>query len=60
MILRNITGRTQDILMPLFIGLVRPILEYANPVWCPMFRKDIDKIESIQRHFTKKFVALTI
>ena len=58
MILRNITGRTKDILVPLFIGLVRPILEYANPVWSPMYRKDIDRIEKIQRNFTKRICGL--
>ena len=58
MILRNITGRTKDILVPLFIGLVRLILEYANPVWSPMYRKDIDRIEKIQRNFTKRICGL--
>ena len=58
LILRNITGRTKDILVPLFIGLVRPILEYANPVWSPMYRKDIDRIEKIQRNFTKRICGL--
>ena len=58
MILRHIKGRTKDILIPLFIGLVRPILEYGNPVWCPMLRKDIDSIEKIQRNFTKRISGL--
>ena len=42
MILRSIKGRTKDILIPLFIGLVRPVLEYANPVWSPQkkYRKN--------------------
>ena len=49
MILRHINGRTEDILIPLFIGLVRPILEYTNPVWSPIYRKDINKIENVSQ-----------
>ena len=58
LILRSVTGRTGDILLPLFIALVRPILEYANPVWCPMYKKDIERIEKVQRHFTKRICGL--
>lgn len=32
---------------------VRPILEYASPVWSPYLLRDIDLIESVQRRFTK-------
>ena len=36
-----------------FKVFVRPILEYASPVWCPHLQKDIDLLESVQRRFTK-------
>ena len=39
MIYKSISSRTSDILIPLFVALVRPNLEYANPVWCPFKRK---------------------
>ena len=58
MILRHINGRTEDILVPLFVGLVRPIIEYANPVWSPMYRKDINRIEKVQQNFTKRISGL--
>ena len=32
---------------------VRPILEYANPVWSPYLRKDIELVEKPQRLVTK-------
>jgi len=32
---------------------VRPILEYASQVWSPLLLEDIDKIERVQRRFTK-------
>ncbi len=37
----------------LFKGLVRPHLEYAAPVWMPMFKKDVTTIENVQRRATK-------
>ena len=33
--------------------MVRSIIEYANPVCCPHYRKHIDLIEGVQRCFTK-------
>jgi hypothetical protein len=36
-----------------FKVFVRPILEYASPVWSPHLIKDIKLIESVQRTFTK-------
>ena len=38
-----------------FTSYVRPILEYATPVWSPHFSKDIDSLERVQRRFTKSF-----
>jgi hypothetical protein len=37
----------------LYVSLVRPHLEYANPVWKPYLKKHIDMIENIQRRATK-------
>ena len=54
MILRNITFKSKSILVPLFKTLIRPILEYGNSVWCPYLKRDIDDIERVQRHFTKR------
>ena len=33
---------------------VRPLLENASPVWSPQYNYLIDKIESVQRRFTKR------
>lgn len=37
-----------------FCVFVRPILEYASPVWSPYLVADIDHVESVQRVFTKR------
>ena len=31
----------------------RPILEFSSVVWSPYFKTDINKIESVQKRFTK-------
>ena len=54
MILRNFMYKDSEILVPLFKSLVRPHLEYSNSVWSPYKKKDVDKIEKVQRHYTKK------
>ena len=41
-----------------FKVFVRPILEYASPVWSPHHLCDIDLVESVQRRFTKSIGAL--
>ena len=33
---------------------VRPLLEFACQIWSPKYRYLIDKIESVQRFFTRK------
>ena len=58
MIIRNITLKSTDIMVPLYKALVRPILEYANSVWAPYLRKDIDEVENVQRHFTKVILGM--
>ena len=32
-------------MIPIYKALIRPIIEYANPVWNPYTRKYIDLIE---------------
>ena len=43
-----------DILFRAFAVYVRPILEYCSAVWNPGYLCDINKIESVQRRFTKR------
>ena len=41
-------GCTPDTLRTLYISCVRPLLEYAEPVWDPHLVKDIHALESLQ------------
>ena len=55
MILRSLESRSSDILCPSFLSF----LEYANPVWCPYLKKDIDRLEKVQMHFTKRMSGVS-
>ena len=52
-IIRSFRSRSPSLLYQLFCIYVRPILEYASPVWNPSSRKDILAIERVQRRFTR-------
>ena len=42
----------------LYKGIIRPIIEYAAPAYNPIYQKDIQKIESIQRRATKLVLGM--
>ena len=42
----------------LFQALVRPHLEYTEAVWSPFTKKDIDKIEKVQKRAMKLIPSL--
>ena len=53
-ILRSFQSRNHLFLMKMFNAFVRPKLEYASQIWNPYQIKNIDKIEQVQRRFTKR------
>ena len=54
LIFRSFVSRNIQILVRAFTTYVRPILEYCTPIWSPYLLKDINKIESVQRYFTRR------
>jgi len=42
----------------LYKAMVRPHLEYANSVWCPYKKGDIEIIEKVQKRATKLIISL--
>src|SRR3989441_10747294 len=53
MIRRNITNRSSEGMLILYKTLVRPVLDYCIPVWRPYTKKDMLKLEKVQKRFTK-------
>ena len=45
-------------MVDLFKTYIRPGLEYCTPVWSPHLISDIDTIEKVQKHFTKRLPGL--
>ena len=60
MIKRNITYREKNLIIPLYKSIVRPHLEYCIQAWRPHLKKDIDKLERVQRRATKLIPELRI
>ena len=53
MIKRTISCKSKSIITRLYKALVRPQLEYCVQAWRPYLKKDIEKIEKVQRRATK-------
>ena len=52
-ILRNFATRKREVMLKLYKSYIRSKAEYCCIVWSPTHRKEISKIERIQKSFTK-------
>ncbi|KAK4314500.1 hypothetical protein Pmani_014205 [Petrolisthes manimaculis] len=56
---RNFTVHDKEIILPLYLSLVRPILDFGVQCWSPHLAKDIQALERIQRRATRLVPDLT-
>ncbi|ORD93263.1 RTJK, partial [Enterospora canceri] len=55
---RTFENKSEKVILKLHNSLVRPHLEYCVQFWSPYYRKDIDKLERVQRRITKMIPRL--
>ena len=58
-ILRTFSTRNCTFLTRVFVAYVRPILEYASQLWSPNTIDIINRLERVQRLFTKRIRPLS-
>ena len=58
MINRNFKCKAKKVILPLYKSIVRPHLDYCMQAWRPHYRKDIDKLEKVQRRATRMVEGL--
>ena len=49
----RIRNKSVDVILRLYLALVRPHLDYGAQFWSLYYRMDIDKLEAVQRRMTK-------
>jgi hypothetical protein len=57
-IYRTFNSRDSMTMLTLHKPIIQPHLEYASPIWAPLSSAGLQKVEQVQRCFTRNFTGL--
>ena len=54
---KSVSNRSADVMLKLYLALVRPHLDDGVQFWSSYYRMDIDKLKAVQRGMTKNYLS---
>ena len=60
LVFKSFKNRDVNLMVFAYKVYILPLIDYCSPIWSPFKLHDIDRIEKVQRSFTKKLAGLKL